>query len=247
MEEKSTMKKKNAFLRLALVLVVLATVCASLFAGNTTLAMYSATATGTGSATVAKFDVTLNNIGMVSGMTGYNATNLSAIIDLFATVTEWGTVVSPGVDQGDGVDDAEVANAAAGAPAIIAPGTNGGLGGITVANLSDVTIQVKAKVELGSGGTLPITWKNGTSAYTPGTDVVVSASLAPNATANLAALTWEWPFADNSVSGTPGDGEVAAAAPYGVGATTDSPIGIGARTTPVTNTATVTITATQID
>ena len=55
--------KKNKFLRMAVALLVVASVCACLFAGNTTLAKYTAAASGEAAVDVAKWSIMVKEVG----------------------------------------------------------------------------------------------------------------------------------------------------------------------------------------
>jgi hypothetical protein len=142
------MKTKSIFLRSALLLLVVTMIAASIFAANTTLAQYSATATGRANAEIALFDVDL-----LVGATTHNVTTWSdeMTFDLFATIREWS-----GVSQGPpslgtaGQVDAHVLQNAAGTENIrIAPGTQGSFM-YRVNNLSEVSIRVTPTVTIGT-------------------------------------------------------------------------------------------------
>jgi len=216
-------KKKSVFLRSALMLLVLAMVGATLFAGNTTLARYRAVATGQATnVEVAAFDVQINGIGMVDGMTEFNQANLNTALNLFSTIREWRTPTAfTGQDAAGAVDTHVRQNAAGTENTHIAPGTMGWLD-LIVTNLSDVSVEIDAAVALQAGATamqqaildrLTISVHNITAVVGGATAINADWSLLPAAmatnpilswddtgAANVATLriVWEWPFMDGS-------------------------------------------------
>ena len=255
------MKKKNSFLRLALVLVVLASVCASLFAGNTTLAMYAATATGTGSATVAKFDVMVNAKKLVNGMTSGTGTLAAADLDLFSVITELNAGAAAGTLQAGDAMDLEVANDGT-KNTRIAPGTDGSLP-FAITNNSEVDVQftytIKANAAIAAATHPTLTFTNGegtldsasntkygavtittssASAFTSGDTIatITGKLVLGGGSYTNATLNWAWPFEDGS----------GASGAFPVQAAIDSPIGILANST-LTYPVTVELTVVQID
>ena len=120
------MKKKSVFLRSAVVLLVVAMVGATLFAGNTTLARYRASAIGTVSADVAAWSILVNDVDIA----------LVSTFELDAEVLDWGYGFSAGGP------DARVREG------MIAPGTLFGLGEVEIENASDVWVDIIVSIEL---------------------------------------------------------------------------------------------------
>jgi len=238
-------KKKNVFLRLALVLLVATTICANLFAGNTTVAYYAAQATGTGNAQIAKFDVLVNDKILAAGMASGGEVFNSGTLNLFNTIEEWTGVAS--TDGTAGQMDVQVVNAS-GVNTKMAPGTRGSLG-VKITNKSDVAISYTITVKT---GTVALSTSAPKLQFDDGNGGAYTAAAVPSSNATLATVTgtlavgstsaqeatktikWQWPFNDGSSAGT-----------YPVNADLDTPVGItpGNYTIPVT----VTVDVAQID
>jgi len=179
--------KKSKFLRCAVILLVIAMATGALFAGNTTLAKYTATASGTGTAEVAKWDVKLGStyIGDIT--------------------------VSPMViwDTADpGKTDTDVASGK------IAPGTYGTIAGGTITNDSDVRAKVTVTATLtgtnwptGTDQTFPdviILTKGSTpTTFTSGTAVTLIDGVEMDISDTLAldSMTWTWEFGSTGKDG----------------------------------------------
>jgi len=231
--------KKSIFPRLLIGLLVVTLFAGCLFAGTTTLAMYRAQATGTGNASIARFDVQLNDKGMVSGMTAYEA----QAFNLFSTIYEWDAPHAADGTGTAGQPDAQVATGK------IAPGTAGELA-IKVTNRSDVAIKYAIKVETASNfasytykPTLQFSIDGGNSwGAVLGSDLFTGELAVGSTTPQEATKTllWRWVFRDGSAAATDGSWSL-----FGDDAGFDTPVGIAAGMAgyPVN----VSVTATQID
>jgi hypothetical protein len=135
------MKKKNTFLRIAAAMLALGVLTGATFASNTTLAKYTATASGAASsAQIAKFSV-------IVGATDIATNSTIASLDLFSTILDTAaTTETTGTQNGQGWANADndVATSK------IAPGTHGQFE-LSLQNLSDVTVDVT--LAAASGGT----------------------------------------------------------------------------------------------
>jgi len=220
--------KKNHILRAAAALFVVATLCACLFAGNTTLAMYSALATGTSAAEIAKFAVFVG-----SDNTGDNITD-GAITSfpLFSTIQELNSV------NGDtaGGTDSHVKTGK------IAPGTKGAFE-VDVFNDSDVTVKVTVAVTCTGANLGSLNAANNGFSISGGTtltDIVLApqeafSTLATPIAAAARTFTWAWSFPDADSFTPPA-------------LSADTQVGILAYSGGATGpTATITVTATQVD
>lgn len=134
--------KKNLFLRIALLVLVSALATSAVFVGTGTSAKYVAAANANASATVAKFDVQLSQNG------GTKSGNIASTT-VALTASTLGTLLEEDVSAGE--TDQHVTDAATGR--LIAPGTGGKSGKLTVHNDSEVL--VKVWLSQGTGESIP--------------------------------------------------------------------------------------------
>ena len=207
--------KKSVFLRSALLLLVLAMVGATLFAGNTTLARYRATAVGASTAEIARFDVLIGDaatgVGMVAGMTRHDAAAVATALDLFTTIID--TIDAAGNPGATFTDRGETATDQV-REERIAPGTRGALE-VQVTNLSDVRVAISFDAAFNAAGAptpgtavdlLPrLQWRVGGTGLWGNTGAgipnIAPVELARNGGAGSSAtviLEWRWPFMDGS-------------------------------------------------
>ena len=230
------MEKKNTFLRIAVIAMVAALFATCMLAGTTTLAMYTATATGTSSpAAIAKFAVFVGSNSSGDNITDGTITSFP----LFDTITELNAGAASGTLQAGNAMDEQVKNDGT-KNLVIAPGTDGAFE-VDVFNDSDVTVKVTVAVTCTGTdlGDLNAT-DNGFSISGGGTltDVVLEpgeklsdASIAVPQSAAARTFTWAWEFANTATA-----------------LTADTDIGIAAYAGSVTGpTGTITVTATQVD
>ena len=162
------MKKKNTLLRAAMALFVVATLCACLFAGNTTLAKYTAAATGTADVNIAKWSIKVLKAGEIASADVYEHETpaCGGVIDSSGVCT-LGCFTAKAYDEGDllpgeweeiatgekvenlkfGLFETVECTAESGGeihvrPTYIAPGTKGNLNVVDVHNTSDVTADI---------------------------------------------------------------------------------------------------------
>lgn len=164
--------KKNKMMRVAsaLLVAVLLTTCAI----SGTFAKYVASANGSDSARVAKWDVKLEGTTM-------QQTN-TFTFDLFNTVNDTDGNVEQDIAKNDGT--------------LIAPGTKGSFE-INLKNDSEVNAQYKIDFVAENAGMLKFT-VNGTETTGDLTDIAFTAfnmGDAPTIT-----VTWEWPFSPDSAT-----------------------------------------------
>ena len=138
------MRTKNTFLRMAVALLAVASLCACLFAGNTTLAKYTAAASGTATVDVAKWSILVREVGAVDDVAftdwteiaetaNVKKTNLT--LGLFETIKDTNTNMGP-------------ENHVAGDPDFLAPGTMGSFGDLAICNASDVNVDIFVELKL---------------------------------------------------------------------------------------------------
>jgi hypothetical protein len=175
------MKKiKNPFLKAAVALLVVSMLAGALFAGNTTLARYTATASGAGTADVARFLVELDG----DDITGPGTTLTSPFAVIMDTKAASGDPDCTG--QGD-AQDADVA------PGKIAPGTKGLIAGGTIVNLSDVTVRVRVQAQLTGTANWPETVGQRMQDVITFTGLPSGVALVPGAAAvTIAEKVLEW-------------------------------------------------------
>lgn len=160
--------KKNKLMRLAsgLMVAVLLTTCAI----SGTFAKYTSSATGTATATVAKWDVKVNDSAFADNMT-------FSLFDSSANYDEAGNDVSDG---------------------LIAPGTLGDFS-IKVTNASEVTASYVLTLSLPAGTTLPVKFYSD-SARTTELDTDADGNFVTDATTvaigddDTTTIYWAWDF-----------------------------------------------------
>ena len=175
-------KKSSMMVRLVAVLAVtmMFTMC---FVGGT-FAKYTSSATGTDSATVAKWSFKVGETDI--------ATSDTFTFDLFKTVKDTG-----------GADEADI-NPADGS--IIAPGTQGSFD-LILKNESQVNATYAIDYTVTNTGNIPVEFSvdNGTTWKTT-LDDVEATTLASGATAPTITVQWRWRFeADNVTEGDNAD------------------------------------------
>ena len=217
--------KKNKMMRIASVLLV--AVLLSTCAISGTFAKYTSTASGTSTARVAKWSVTVE--GTEIGVSP-EVTNLA--IDLFTTVTDDGTT--------DGTtDDTNVANGSG--EVIIAPGT-GGRFELNLANNSEVTAQYSvAWTVVENTNNIPIQYSTDGTNWSDNIntlDVAADAgtTIEIGGAAQSKTVYWRWAF-DEDVAGHHASQND----------TADTALGIAAQTSAPKITVKATITFTQVD
>jgi len=119
--------KKNPFLQGAAWLVAITMLAVCAIAGNTTMALYTAEASGSGSASVAKWAILIN---------GENIAGTVPIVPLHVSLIDTITCFGGTTDADPDVAEDHVAGN------FFAPGTKGSLRGLVIENVSDVTAQV---------------------------------------------------------------------------------------------------------
>lgn len=241
--------KKNRFIRASVWLLALTMLAMCAFAGNTTLAMYASSGSGTGTANVAGWSILVKgeNVKVIppegDGDPTYEdsidiALNDTFNINLFKTILCEGTEEPLVTDTPPGIGDVADTDETHVREGMIAPGTKG-LFGLDVMNDSDVWARITVTVALddltyGTGAdavTVPLVFSGlGTGLFTKSFDLAPGASISDDADLDLA---WAWPFEDESPSGS----------------ALDTPIGIAAKAAngAFVVSATVTIDAVQID
>jgi len=188
------MKKKSVFLRSALMLLVLAMVGATLFAGNTTLARYRSEVTGiTADATVAGWSILVSNQDI--------ATPGAINVPLTLEIVEWTGAPSAPAGTGANANNSWQADPEANN---FAPGTIAALSGLPdIQNASDVTAQIAITIDTAATfdvSVLCATHWNGLvaeagalAAFTTALETahgVANVISAPNIAANGGALTF---------------------------------------------------------
>lgn len=242
--------KKSIFMRVALVMLVVTMACATLFAGNTALAKYTASATGTAAVDIAKFDVTVQG----TKIAGASKSSTIASVSLFSSILDTALATeTTGTKNGQGwaVADADVNQPGSGNKKF-APGTHGEFA-LSATNASDVTVDVEYAVAM-SAVPAGVTIKYYAAAAAT-TAKPAAAKLFTTPALALADLGGDWAtgkarLAKNggTISGTPVLGwiweyETGTASPWADVADTAA----GEAATPATITATLTATATQVD
>ncbi|MDR0530829.1 MAG: hypothetical protein LBG83_02025 [Oscillospiraceae bacterium] len=146
------MLKKNYFLRAAVLLLALCTLTASVFLGSGTMAKYYASAEGTASARVAKFNVVIDNKAIEANQLTFTGVPIWDLVVPDDTGTK--NNQDPNVKQGTGTQP------------IIAPGTKLVIDAAdlvkTVVNNSEVDVRVKYQVQLATNST-PLTFAGGST------------------------------------------------------------------------------------
>ena len=240
-------QRKNVFLRCAVPVMVVAMVCASIYAGNTTLARYTAAASGSAQAEVAVFSVIVNTVDIAQNgnntiLPNPTANVLNDSFSLFSSVLDTADTADTAdhvSGQGWGNPDANVSQPASGNRKI-APGTHGEFQ-IAAQNRSDVTVDLTFALT-GTATALPIKWyiaDGASSASSTKYDTLteaLAAAFGTNGTVRLA------PGA--SLAATKTIGWIWAYGPEPTSEAADTPIGLDP---PSGLTASLTATAIQVD
>ncbi len=223
------MKKENNRMKKFVLLLLVLTIIALILVSST-YAKYTTTASASSVATIAKWDIVINE------GTPDETKLETATFDLFETI----------VDTVDDAMDTEVANDGT-TNTRIAPGTKGEFS-MTVTNNSEVDAQfgINFTQTVTGGVTLPIVFSmtvdGGTA--TAGLTNIAPTEIAMGATKTI-VVSWEWPYetGTNTVAGGNADQDITTEA---TGDAADTIIGIAARTA-TTITIDADITATQLD
>ena len=172
--------KKNVMMRIASVLMIAVLLTTCVISG--TFAKYTASATGTASATVAKWSFNVGTTDIAASDTATFA------FDLFATILD----ANDGDDklEGNATTDNDVAEKK------IAPGTQGSFD-IVLTNTSEVTAEVAIDFNDTQydnlAAFLNITIKCGEDVYADGQTIEI-----PMEETRTVTVTWEWPFDGNT-------------------------------------------------
>lgn len=207
--------KKNIAMRVAS-LILMCTIVSSCFVGST-FAKYTSSATGSSTATVAKWSIKLNGneLAVASPTITFN---------LFSTV----------LDTKDENAETDVA------PDKIAPGTKGGFNFGKIKNESEVNATYEIKLAIQKTSNVPITLTSTPAISSPVEQTIdsvvynvytISGTVDMNSEIDGPNITWEWPY---EPTGTRTDAD-------------DTQLGIDAQTTPATLKVIATITVTQVD
>jgi len=174
-----TKVRKNGFLRIAGILFLAAMITNIAMTG--TLAKYTASATGTSTASIAKFSVSIGSTDIAQSST--------VTIDLFKNVME--------LDNSGNVDsNAELtADVSSGK---IAPGT-GGKVVISVVNNSDVKVTVTFSSVTATLNGIPLEFSDDNVRWTTTPSAAIGSNSVTLAAGNttsteIAELYWRWPF-----------------------------------------------------
>jgi len=235
------MKKKNIFLRSALIILVMTLVGATIFAGNTALAKYTAAASGTATGKVAKWSILVEDVELGE----VDIADPDIDFTDYLTINLFDTILCDGGISDDDEPEQHVTEK------MIAPGTKGSLSGLVITNASDVDALIVVKVELSNAvtgvdvlGQLTITgsnWDGTTDTFEISQEVARGDDLV----ITDADFGWTWPM-DDGTSGTNSLG-IDSALLSGEGYEEDNPIGFAANTDNELITATVSIVAVQIN
>lgn len=175
--------KKNKMMRLASVLLILTLLTTCAISG--TFAKYTASATGTDTARVAKWSFEVSDADIV-------ATD-EFTFDLFKTVKD-----TAGADEGD-------VKAKNGTDRIIAPGTSGSFA-LVLENLSEVTAQYAIDYTVTNTSDIPIEFSvdNGANWTADLANVVASdaTKLDPNTGTKTITVQWKWDYEVNEAGNT---------------------------------------------
>ena len=192
--------KKNLVMRIAAV-VLMCTLVTACFASSTFAKYTSGTTEKTSTATVAKWDVKLNN-GKFEEFTSF---------DLFETVLDNNDAYSE--YQSSGSDANVAANK-------IAPGTKGEFT-FEISNASEVDATYKIELKVTNPANVPLTFTVGDETKTPdenGKITFTKDKLAMNAT-DTVKVTWAWDFVANGDANDTALGTMATLPTVTVGAT----------------------------
>ena len=172
--------KKNNFLRIAAITVVMAMFATCILSGTTTLAKYASAATGSAGADIAAWkDIMFDTDDVIAGTI--------ATADLFGNIQHHAA--------GDDQDK-------------LAPGTFGDLSGLDITNGSDVDITVTVEIDLdnlsGVAATLPATFTINGTAITAGGKVTFTTPVIPAQggiyTLLATDFAWDWDFDDGDTT-----------------------------------------------
>lgn len=205
--------KKNKMMRLASLLLVAVLLTTSIIGG--TFAKYVSEATVSDSAIVADWAFEVNDTDITE--------TKNLVVDLFGTVSDDTTLTG---------DDANVANAASGANAIIAPGTGGSFQ-LKVKNTSQVAANYALDFTVDEDG-VPLWFKVDNGEWTDDlADVAASndTTLAIGSEAKTITVYWQWKFEGGT----------------GAAQTDETDTTLGTADTKAAPTVQVKITATQVD
>ena len=172
----NTRKRSSTMVRLVAVLAVLMmfTMC---FVGGT-FAKYTSSATGSDTATVAKWDIRVNGSEI--------ATSDTFTFDLFQTITDSDlTSAENDIAPADG--------------SIIAPGTSGKFS-IAIQNLSQVNAEYAIDYTVTNAGNIPVEFStNGTNWTTDIDELDVNDVAIRLGTDTTVTVQWRWRFEDSNV------------------------------------------------
>lgn len=215
--------KKNRTLRIAVLMLALSllTCC---FVGST-FAKYTSSAAGSSTATVAKWDITVNGDKMTA-MTDGADDDLTPDLtfNLFSTIN----------DTGNTTDETDVADGK------IAPGTAGSFD-LKVKNLSEVTAKYTITLTEANTSNVPLqysldgtTWKDSVAELT--VTGLTDQTLAVGAEEVTHTVYWRWVFEGTTEGAHAGQTDA-----------TDTALGVDAQTTAPTVTITASIVVNQVD
>lgn len=210
------MKNDNRLVKFTVFVLLLTIIAISLVSG--TFAKYTSTATGSDTATVAKWSIVLNDDEEMATTTPATVT-----FDLFNTVKDTdATSTETDVATVDG-------------KTLIAPGTSGAFE-LKIENKSEVTAQYSIVFDVDNTA-IPLEFKVGDGEWTEGSITAVAAADATKLAAKSGVATvnvqWRWVYEATENADTAN--------------TADTALGIAAQTTAPTVTVEATITATQVD
>ena len=209
-------KNDNRLVKFTAFVLLLTIIAVSLVSG--TFAKYTSTATGSDTATVAKWSIVLNDDEEMATTTPATVT-----FDLFNTVKDTdATSTETDVATVDG-------------KTLIAPGTSGAFE-LKIENKSEVTAQYSIVFDVDNTA-IPLEFKVGDGEWTEGSITAVAAADATKLAAKSGVATvnvqWRWVYEATENADTAN--------------TADTALGIAAQTTAPTVTVEATITATQVD
>lgn len=166
--------KKNRTMRVAVLMLALALVTCC-FVGST-FAKYTSTASGTASATVAKWDIQMQNTEGANVNIGVT-TNNTVKFDLFSTIKEEDTTSAE-------------ADVKAGK---IAPGTGGSFT-LAVANKSEVNAKYGVTFALTNEAAIPLEFNVNDGGWKSTLDAVEDVAIAMETGTSDVVVSWRWAF-----------------------------------------------------